>query len=366
LGTVITSAAQLRGRLNDITFKAKFRGISHRGAEGLPGPFRQALTEISSDIRMMAEQRYKKSVFIYTPNYYNQTGLDRNMLIVNSDVSSVPTSECYFFGQLMGIAIRSQCVLDLDLSPVFWKTLLHVPCNMQDLSIIDYTTYKMLEFRNPVTHEGYSVDEYNDSYDTLTWSTVLSDGDSSVELRPHGKQRRVKYADRYDYAAAVVKARFSESCIQMNNIRAGLYSIIPSNALTLLTHHELAERVCGNVNIDLAVLRRHTVYAPKKYSDAHPYIVTFWSVLSSFSADECKMFLTFCWARNRLPVDSGTSTATSHTWRLKVNINESSKADDLPTSETCFFNLNIPLYPTVEQLHGKLLFAVTNCSSITS
>jgi len=55
-----------------------------------------------------------------------------------------------------------------------------------------------------------------------------------------------------------------------------------------------------------------------------------------------------------------------NSWRMKVNFLEAASQHELPTAETCFFNVNIPAYNTFELMREKLLLAVTHCSSITS
>jgi hypothetical protein len=90
----------------------------------------------------------------------------------------------------------------------------------------------------------------------------------------------------------------------------------------------------------------------------------FWAVLAEFSVTERQTFLQFCWARNRLP-----DNMTTH--RLQVYFLESKHGythldNELPTSETCFFNLTMPCYSSRALMHAKLKFAIDNCSSITS
>ena len=55
-------------------------------------------------------------------------------------------------------------------------------------------------------------------------------------------------------------------------------------------------------------------------------------------------------------------------WRMKINILDSGAQSDrlLPTAETCFFNVNMPLYSSFEIMREKLLFAITHCAAITS
>lgn len=50
----------------------------------------------------------------------------------------------------------------------------------------------------------------------------------------------------------------------------------------------------------------------------------------------------------------------------QLNILEAAGPNDLPTAETCFFNLNCPLYRDYATLFAKLNMAITHCSSINS
>jgi len=47
----VTAETQLRNRTGEVTWKATLKGMANRGAQGLPGPFRQSLTELAKDLR---------------------------------------------------------------------------------------------------------------------------------------------------------------------------------------------------------------------------------------------------------------------------------------------------------------------------
>jgi hypothetical protein len=133
----------LRGRVGDVLWRARFKGLLNKGAEGLPGPFRQSLTEICADLRRTSTT----SLFIPSPNFVNETGLDRNKLILNPNPIIQP-DQCYRLGQLIGIIIRSQGTLDIDIAEVFWKQLLDVPLTSDDLASFDYTAWQNLQFKD--------------------------------------------------------------------------------------------------------------------------------------------------------------------------------------------------------------------------
>jgi len=164
------------------------------------------------------------------------------------------------------------------------------------------------------------------------------------------------------YGRAAAQARFRESSLQLDSIRRGLHSVIPAKSLALLTWQELELRVCGEPNFNLTWLKKRTVYAPKKFTEQSDVIQNFWTTLKDFSPENQRKFLQFAWARSRLPSESDPNA----TWRMKLNIVENVSQNDLPSAETCFFNVNIPCYHTLEQMQQKLLLSITYCSSITS
>lgn len=177
--------------------------------------------------------------------------------------------------------------------------------------------------------------------------------------------------------------------VQMQAVKRGLFSIIPRQALSLLTWQDLRAKACGEPTVGtscptfpqpfcvsvikfsflfscfvsvISFLRKRTVYAPKKYTEDSALVRNFWRTLESFSDEDRGKFLQFAWARSRLPPESESDS----TWRMKVNFLEASSQHDLPTAETCFFNVNVPAYDSYETMREKLLMAVTHCSSITS
>jgi hypothetical protein len=52
-------------------------------------------------------------------------------------------------------------------------------------------------------------------------------------------------------------------------IRDGLVSVVPSSALSLLSWHELEERVCGRPTLDVELLRRTATYEGCSAQDQH-------------------------------------------------------------------------------------------------
>jgi E3 ubiquitin-protein ligase HERC2 len=353
----VTSAADLCGPVGDVSWRAKYRGMANSGAAGLPGPFRQCLSEISECLRITSQT----SFFRPSPNSVNQTGLNRNKLILNLAMNH-SIDDCFRFGQLLGVAARSKNCLDLDLSDIFWRLLLGYQLSLDDLVSFDYTSWAFFRFRDPTDQHLYDESEFYQLYPDLCWVITLTDTKTQQELRPQGKTLPVAFADRHKFGRLAAAARFNECVLQLNAIRQGLQTLLPPKSLPLLTWQELELRVCGEPDFNIEWLKKRSLYAPKKFTDDSPVIKNFWSTLAAFSAENRRQFLQFAWARSRLPPESDPNA----TWRMRININESASQNDLPSAETCFFNVNIPHYQTLEQMSQKLLMSITHCSSITS
>ena len=73
-------------------------------------------------------------------------------------------------------------------------------------------------------------------------------------------------------------------------MRRGLHQVVPPAALSLLTWNELELLVCGDPQVDVAQLRRHTV-VEGGLSLSHPVVRALFKALHSFSAHERQMFV---------------------------------------------------------------------------
>jgi len=403
----ITPQEHLRCRVGEVAWKTKFTGAAFQGAEGLPGPFRQSLTLIcaslttqlartidsSSAIASAASEVFERgALLIPCPNHSNQTGLNRNLLIVNpalqnhqpNNTATQNTTNwtwtqfghrlehCYRFGQLLGIAIRSKGLLTIDMHEWFWRQLVgDVELTEEEedrlFSSFDYTAWNNLRFRDPTTGHEFDENEFKEYYGSLTYTTSASHNLRELALPQQSKTKVVSFASRHQYSRLCIKARLNESAPHMHGILRGVHSIVPKRAMRLLRWYELEKRICGSKTLNLVSLKRQTVYSPSKFNSKSEIVKNFWKVLESFTEEQKSKYLQFSWARSRLPP---VYDSEDKSWRMKVNILESTskkKTDNmLPTAETCFFNVNLPCYSSFEVMREKLLLAVTHCSSITS
>eukprot|EP00823_Brevimastigomonas_motovehiculus_P006760 TRINITY_DN5690_c0_g1_i1.p1 TRINITY_DN5690_c0_g1~~TRINITY_DN5690_c0_g1_i1.p1 ORF type:complete len:132 (+),score=28.70 TRINITY_DN5690_c0_g1_i1:52-396(+) len=84
------------------------------------------------------------------------------------------------------------------------------------------------------------------------------------------------------------------------------------------------------------------------------------------SQENRRKFIKFAWAQERLPGSDEEFQQGGHRIRMLIKgylLQKGHKADDrFPRADTCFFNLELPAYSSLEVMRNKLLMVI-NISS---
>jgi hypothetical protein len=328
--------------------------VQYRQESGIDvgGLFRDSLTQVCAEL-----QSPHLPLFIPCPNARHGVGITLDKFLPNRSCSAPIYLSMYeFVGKLMGVAVRCNNPLSLDLPSLVWKPLVGTPLDEGDLQAIDelcVSGMRALLDEKTLADKGVTSENFFDVYGfTFTYS---SSDETIVELKEGGAQIPVHWADRAEYARLVKAFRLRECSLQVAALKRGLESIIPARFLSMLTWKELELEVCGSPEIDIDVLKQNTFYTGCSPSD--PHIIFFWEVLTEFSQLERAQFLRFVWGRSRLP--------PPNKFDVKMRIDSTNiSPDHLPNSHTCFFHLELPRYRTKEVMREKLLKGITMCTSI--
>ncbi|XP_035690107.1 probable E3 ubiquitin-protein ligase HECTD4, partial [Branchiostoma floridae] len=284
-----------------------------------------------------------------------------------------------FLGQLLGVAVRADVPLPLDLLPPFWKGLVGLPLDEDDLREADILTYNYItrlaeaetesdfwaacaEVCPAQLQEGEGGDHPLCSF---TFSSVTGE---DVELCAGGRSRMLSWENRVEYLSLIRALRLEElRCAnRMAPIAAGLATIVPVQVLHILTPGDLELRTCGMPHVDLAFLRSHTMYqVGLMETDTH--IEFFWSSLESFSQDQLRKFVKFACNQERIPCtcpckDGGPDTAHVPPYPMKIAPPDGPGSPDSRyiRVETCMFMIKLPQYSSQETMTERLLYAI-NC-----
>jgi len=338
-----TPYESLRGYKNQQMFQVTFLG---EGSIDVGGPYRECIANACADL--MSENT---PLCIPCPNRKNSVGLNREKWLPNPSARSATHLSMFeFLGALMGVALRTGETLALDLPSAVWKKLLGISTDVSDLEAVDKLCVQAFG-----EMQKLSADKFEYLVQAERFVTQLSDG-REIEVKEGGRDVAVTFANRDEYVQLCVQARLNEADQQINAIRKGLHAVVPAYLLGLFSWFDLEMLVCGNAQIDVDALRKHTLY--RGLSAGSPLVKNFWRAMESFNTEERQMFLRFVWGRSRLPV-------TDSDWTQNFTLHALKAGDDkLPISHTCFFSLDLPNYSTYEILRQKLLFACFNCMAI--
>uniref|UniRef100_A0A8C1RQA0 HECT domain E3 ubiquitin protein ligase 4 n=1 Tax=Cyprinus carpio TaxID=7962 RepID=A0A8C1RQA0_CYPCA len=286
-----------------------------------------------------------------------------------------------FFGQLLGIAIRADVPLPLDLLGSFWKGLVGEALDPEaDFREADLLTYNYIKkFENLAdeaelealcaevssqSHMGESPDSPSRPCCTFTYITMTGE---EVELCHGGSDIAVSWENKDVYVRAVRELRLrelqNEEC--MSAVRAGLGSIIPLQLLTLLSPAEVELRTCGLPDISLEFLKAHTMYQVG-LMETDQHIEFFWAALEVFTQEELSKFIKFACNQERIPFtcpckDGGPDTAHVPPYPMKIAPPDGAVGSaDLRyiRVETCMFMVKLPQYSSLDVMLEKLRYAI--------
>ncbi|XP_026544984.1 probable E3 ubiquitin-protein ligase HECTD4 [Notechis scutatus] len=353
-------------------FNIRFTGEE---VHGTSGSFRHFLWQVCKEL-----QSTLLSLLLLCPS----SSVNKNKgkyILTPSPISYGEEQLLHFFGQLLGIAIRADVPLPLDLLPSFWKILVGEPLepdvDLQEADVLTYNYVKKFENLNDETElealcaeiatqhlAMESPDSPNKPSCKFTYVTMTGE---EVELCARGRHIPVVWENKDVYAAAIRNLRLHElqtaECVMA--VRAGLASIIPLQILTLLTPLEMELRTCGLPYINLEFLKAHTMYQVG-LMETDQHIEFFWGALEMFTQEELCKFIKFACNQERIPFtcpckDGGPDTAHVPPYPMKIAPPDGTAGS--PDSryirvETCMFMIKLPQYSSLEIMLEKLRYAI--------
>ncbi|CAI5476642.1 unnamed protein product [Closterium sp. Yama58-4] len=127
---------------------------------------------------------------------------------------------------------------------------------------------------------------------------------------------------------------------------AAMLAPLSCDDLNLLLHGE-------DRHVAVSDWQAHTVY--HGYCSEDPQVLWFWEVVESLSGEQRKLLLFFATAVSNLPANGFKGLAMGfHLHRADVDLSR------LPTAHTCFHQLLLPPYESIEMMRTRLLTLVSS------
>lgn len=249
----------------------------------------------------------------------------------------------HFLGNFLAKAIYDRQLVDVPFCNMIYKHLLGLPATMDDLADIDPVYHASLKWMlnnsiNGVIDEGFCVmaDHFGER--------------KTIDLIPGGRDIDVTDENKKEYVQAVLNWHLGGSMKeQLEQLKRGFYEIVPVNEVSEFTASELMLLLNGKQDIDVDQMASLSKYTGG-YDKMSPAIQFFWVALKSFSKEERGQLLQFATGTSRAPLDGFDPAFT-------ITKAEGAGEDTLPTSHTCFNQLVLPEYTSIETLMAKLRYA---------
>jgi len=324
------------------------------------GPYRDSIETICRELQSPA-----LPLFVRTPNGRMDAGRNRDSYVPRSSSKSLLHKALYtFLGRLFGLAIRTKFLLSLNFPSIVWKPLVGDNPNDQDVRSVDQTALSSIDPILALVQQGVSEEEFNSQFARVRFTWCQCDGKVS-ELVKGGSQRSVNKDNYQSYIELSRSARLTEFDFHLSAIRKGLGEVVSLSTLSLFTWKEIEMIVCGQgvTKKHVAVLRRMTSYSGCDPQEKH--IKLFWAMLEDvFDDNQRAKFISFTWGRSRLP-----QSEKDYEQKFKIashNASESSDNKDsfFPLAHTCFFQIDLPRYSSIDAMTRRVLWAMESCASI--
>ncbi|PWA63419.1 HECT-like protein [Artemisia annua] len=189
---------------------------------------------------------------------------------------------------------------------------------------------------------------------TFTWGFEEFGCKKVVELLPDGKEISVNSKNRKEYINLLIRHQFVTSISQQKTqFSQGFDDIVTNEENRKLCFEilelEYLDGMLRGSESDISVddWKAHTQY--KGYLENDPQIYWFWRIVGEMSAEQRKVLLFFWTSVKYLPVE-GFHGLDSRLYIIKSD----ETYDCLPYSHTCFYEICIPAYPSMDVMQQRL------------
>ncbi|KAI9690812.1 MAG: hypothetical protein M1822_008431 [Bathelium mastoideum] len=292
---------------------------------------------------------------MFDPSYclFQSVASDRTTFHPNH-LSSINDQHLMFFkfiGRIIGKALYEGRVLDCHFSRAVYKRILGKPVSVKDMETLDLDYYKSLRWmlENDITDiitETFSVqvDEFGVQ--------------KTIDLVENGRNIAVTEENKREYVQRVTEHKMIGSVSeQLEHFLTGFHDIVPAELISIFNEQELELLISGLPDIDVDDWKNNTEY--QNYTVTSPQIQWFWRAVRSFDKEERAKLLQFVTGTSKVPLN-GFKELEGMNGFSKFNIHRDfGRAERLPSSHTCFNQLDLPEYESYEDLRKQLYTAFT-------
>lgn len=249
----------------------------------------------------------------------------------------------------LGIAVGLALSRGIAIEPHFTRALYrHMIGRQPTLADLEFSDPEL--FRSLMTVSRMTMDE---EFDALCqFFTIVGDDNKEVELMPGGSQRQVSNSNKKEYIKLLAEHVMTNRVhTRVKSFLVGISRWFPLTWLTTFSADEMELVCCGMAEVDVEDWRTHTRY--EGYTSSSPQVRWFWDLVEVMAPEDRARLLQFTRGSSKVPAAGFVALVPPFTV-------SSTGEDDvrLPSSHTCYNQLEIPKYSSAEILRDKLYCAL--------
>ena len=322
--------------------KINFNGEVNQDAGGL---IREWLTVIFKELQSEKEKLFEKADTLdYSIKIISDLAInERNIEIFN------------FIGKIIAKALLENLTVNTCFNKYIYKIILNEKIDFKDLVFIDQGLYHSLEkiknMENVEDLEIYFNIEYVDNKGKLISEDLITNG-SNIKVT----KNNLDY-----YIETRINNIIWKNRILLNEIKKGLISLIPENLIKIFTSEEFELLLNGTPFIDVEDWRVNTSY--NGYYTNDKIIMDFWDIIIELPQEKLARLLQFCTGSSRVPIGGFRSLESNRGNKSPFCITKveyEKNGQNFIRAHTCFNRLNLPNFPTKEELQNGIDFILEN------
>jgi hypothetical protein len=256
---------------------------------------------------------------------------------------------------VLGKALFDNHVINAHMTRPLYKHMLAMPISSRDLEFVDPQIARSVE--NILECENVS-----DLYLDFTTAVRVFGETQVVELKPDGENIDVVNENRHEYVEALTRHIMLDRInSQLAEFLQGCYDVVPHALLSVFDYQELELVLCGVPTIDVDDWKNNTRYrgAYSQTKDRHRVVKWFWEFIGELDETMRARFLQFVTGTSRVPVQ-GFAYLQGNDGNVKTFCIDSVPYNQCiyPKAHTCFNRIELPLYPTKNDLRTYVLQAI--------
>mmetsp|Transcript_9138 Transcript_9138/g.9921 ORF Transcript_9138/g.9921 Transcript_9138/m.9921 type:complete len:471 (-) Transcript_9138:580-1992(-) len=262
-----------------------------------------------------------------------------------------------FCGILLGKSMFDKTPANVHLSKTLLNHILGKPMTLEDLQFEDKPLYQSLKaIRDTKVSENTLFSE------TFSVMQLTLEGSVEVDLKPGGREIFVNDENKEEYIDLLVQWELEKKFqTQLEAFLAGFYRVVPKHCVSHFETEEFELLLCGVKEIDVTDWKTNTIYKGE-YSGQSKCIQWFWEVLGEMTQDQRSKFLQFCTGSTRIPVEGFKLLSTNRGENVLFCVQSTTYDDAKPfiAAHTCFNRIDLPKYPSKEELARQMGLVVEN------